>query len=63
MTRLNEREMSLVNGGALDDSAKRAIDLMIRLFKADGAKMEQVYQIPNLPDEQREYIRSRWYKL
>ena len=39
------------------------MDLMIRLFKAQGRKMEEIYQIPGLPDEMREYYRSRWYQL
>jgi hypothetical protein len=38
------------------------MDLMIKLFKHQGRKMEEIYQIPGLPDDQREYIRSRWYQ-
>ena len=41
----------------------RSVDLMIRLFKLQGRKMEEVYQFKGLSDEQREYIRSRWYQI
>ena len=63
MNTLNETEMNLVSGGLLDEDHKRFIDVMILLMKMKGTKMEEAYQIPGLPDEQREYIRSRWYKI
>jgi len=51
-----------VTGGALDANEKRSMDLMIKLFKLQDRKMEEIYQIRGLPDEQREYIRQRWYQ-
>ena len=50
-------------GGTLDANDERSMNLMIKLFKAQGRKMEEIYQIRNLPDEQREYIRQNWYQV
>ncbi len=68
MENLNLSELSLdeiveAAGGKLDPSDTRFMDLMIKLFKEQGKKMEEVYQIPNLPDDQRESIRQNWYKI
>ena len=68
MENLNLSELSLdeiveAAGGKLDPSDTRFMDLMIKLFKEQGKKMEEVYQIPNLPDDQRENIRQNWYKI
>lgn len=63
LSELSLEEIIKVSGGTLDETNKRSMDLMIKLFKAQGRKMEEIYQIRDLPDEMREYIRSRWYQL
>ena len=75
LSELTLEEIIKAAGGTLDASNERSINLMIKLFKAQGRKMEQVdgiawcrkmeeiYQIRGLPDEQREYIRHNWYKV
>ena len=50
-------------GGDYDASDTLQVDLMIKLFKAQGRKMEEVYQIPGLSDSDREFFRSRWYNV
>ena len=62
LSELSVEEIFKINGGAFDANEKHSMDLMIKLFKHQGRKMEEIYQIPGLPDDQREYIRSRWYQ-
>ena len=63
LSELSLEEITKVTGGTLDDMNKQSLDLMIKLFKAQGRKMEEVYQFRDLPDEQREYFRQRWYQV
>ena len=63
LSELTIEDIIKASGGTLDETNKRSMDLMIRLFKAQGRKIEEIYQIPGLPDEMREYYRSRWYQL
>ncbi len=60
---LSFEEIAGVTGGTLDASDERSINLMIKLLKLQGRKMEEVYQFKDLPDEQREYIRKKWYQI
>ena len=63
MKEMSLEEMVAAAGGTLDAMNKQSMDLMIKLFKAQGRKMEEIYQIKDLPDEQREYIRARWFQI
>ena len=63
LSELTLEEIIKAAGGTLDASNERSMNLMIKLFKAQGRKMEEIYQIRGLPDEQREYIRQNWYKV
>ena len=63
LSELSLEELVKVAGGTIEPINERSMDLWIRLFKQQGRKMEEVYQIPDLPDEQREYIRRRWYEV
>ena len=63
LSELTLEEIIKAAGGTLDASNERSMNLMIKLFKAQGRKMEEIYQICGLPDEQREYIRQNWYKV
>ena len=63
LSELSLEEIIKAAGGTLDASNERSMNLMIKLFKAQGRKMEEIYQIRGLPDEQREYIRQNWYKV
>ena len=60
---LTSEQIARVNAGTMSRTDKLFYDLMIKLYKLRGTKMEEVYQIPKLSDEEREYIRSRWYKI
>ena len=60
---LNCVELEKIVGGDFDASDTKQVDLMIKLFKAQGRKMEEVYQIQGLSDADREFIRSRWYNV
>ena len=60
---LTSEQIARVNAGTMSTTDKLLFDIAITLCKERGAKMEEAYQIPGLPDEQREYIRSRWYKI
>ncbi len=62
MSELSFEEIVKAIGGTLDANEERSLNLMMKLFKAQGWKMEEVYQIRGLPDEQREYYRNNWYK-
>ena len=62
LSELSVEEIIKIHGGAFDANEKCSMDLMIKLFKHQGRKMEEIYQIHGLPDDQREYIRSRWYQ-
>ena len=63
LSELSLEEITKVTGGTLDDMNKQSLDLMIKLFKEKRRKMEEVYQFRDLPDEQREYFRQRWYQV
>lgn len=63
LSELTLEEIIKAAGGTLDANDERSMNLMIKLFKAQGRKMEEIYQIRGLPDEQREYIRQNWYKV
>ena len=63
LAKLSLEEIEKVAGGEINPTDERFFDLMIKLFKLQGKKMEEVYQIPGLPDDQREYIRQRWYQI
>ena len=63
LAKLSLEEIERIAGGEINPTDERFFDLMIKLFKLQGKKMEEVYQIPGLPDDQREYIRHRWYQL
>lgn len=63
LSELSLEEIIKAAGGTLDASNERSMNLMIKLFKAQGRKMEEIYQIRDLPDEQREYIRQNWYQV
>ena len=63
LSKLSLEEIEKVAGGEINPTDERFFDLMIKLFKLQGKKMEEVYQIPGLPDDQREYIRQRWYQI
>ena len=63
LSELSLEEIIKAAGGTLDANDERSMNLMIKLFKAQGRKMEEIYQIRNLPDEQREYIRQNWYQV
>lgn len=63
MKEMSLEEMVAAAGGTLDAMNKQSMDLMIKLFKAQGRKMEEIYQIKDLPDEQREHIRARWFQI
>ena len=63
LAKLSLEEIEKIAGGEINPTDERFFDLMIKLFKLQGKKMEEVYQIPGLPDDQREYIRHRWYQL
>ena len=63
LSELSLEEIAKAAGGTLDTTEEWFFDLMIKLFKQQGKKMEEVYQIPGLPDDQREYIRQRWYQI
>ncbi len=63
LSELSFEEIVKAAGGAIDSTDERFLDLMIKLFKQQGRKMEEVYQIKGLPDDQREYIRQRWYQI
>ena len=63
LSELTLEEIIKAAGGTLDASNERSMNLMIKLFKAQGRKMEEIYQIRGLPDEQREYIRQNWYQV
>ena len=63
LSELSLEEIIKAAGGTLDANDERSMNLMIKLFKAQGRKMEEIYQIRDLPDEQREYIRQNWYKV
>lgn len=63
LSELTLEEIIKAAGGTLDASNERSMNLMIKLFKAQGRKMEEIYQIRDLPDEQREYIRQNWYQV
>ena len=63
LSKLSLEEIERVTGGEINPTDERFFDLMIKLFKLQGKKMEEVYQIPGLPDDQREYIRQRWYQI
>lgn len=63
LSELTLEETIKAAGGTLDASNERSMNLMIKLFKAQGRKMEEIYQIRGLPDEQREYIRQNWYQV
>ena len=63
LSELSFEEIPGVTGGTLDASDERSINLMIKLLKLQGRKMEEVYQFKDLPDEQREYIRKKWYQI
>ena len=62
MSELSNEDIIKVAGGTLNATEERSMDLMIKLFKKQGRKMEEIYQISGLPDEQREYIRNNWYR-
>ncbi len=63
LAKLSLEEIEKIAGGEINPTDERFFDLMIKLFKLQGKKMEEVYQIPSLPDDQREYIRQRWYQI
>ena len=63
LSELSMEDIIKAAGGTLDASNERSMNLMIKLFKAQGRKMEEIYQIRDLPDEQREYIRQNWYQV
>ena len=63
LSELSMEDIIKAAGGTLDANNERSMNLMIKLFKAQGRKMEEIYQIRDLPDEQREYIRHNWYKV
>ena len=63
LSELSMEDIIKAAGGTLDANDERSMNLMIKLFKAQGRKMEEIYQIRGLPDEQREYIRQNWYKV
>ena len=63
LAKLSLEEIEKIAGGEINPTDERFFDLMIKLFKLQGKKMEEVYQIPGLPDDQREYIRQRWYQI
>lgn len=63
LSELSLEEIIKAAGGTLDANDERSMNLMIKLFKAQGRKMEEIYQIRDLPDEQREYIRQNWYQV
>ena len=62
MSELSYEDIIKAAGGTLNATEERSMDLMIKLFKKQGRKMEEIYQISGLPDEQREYIRQNWYR-
>ena len=62
MSELSNEDIIKADGGTLNAMEERSMDLMIKLFKKQGRKMEEIYQISGLPDEQREYIRQNWYR-
>ena len=63
LSELSLEEIIKAAGGTLDANDELSMNLMIKLFKAQGRKMEEIYQIRDLPDEQREYIRHNWYQV
>ena len=63
LSELSLEEIIKAAGGTLDANDELSMNLMIKLFKAQGRKMEEIYQIRDLPDEQREYIRQNWYQV
>jgi len=60
---LTMADLEKAAGGNFDASDVKQVDLMIKLFKAQGRSMEEVYQIRGLSDADREFIRNRWYKV